>query len=128
MVGAILCTMGRNEQVHEAWRSLKDPEVRLRVALTTTEVEALATVAPSGWDHDASSELVWAVLASEVCTPSIAGRFVGHRDRAIRLELARRPDSLHTTLQILARDLDPEIRTLAQVALDADPLPPSHGI
>jgi len=120
--------MGRNEQVRAAWRSLNDPHARLKVARTTTDVEALATVAPSAWEVDAPTELVRAVLASEVCTPSIASRFVRHGDRAIRLVLAMRPDSLRTTLQILAWDEDPEVQAAARAAaLEAPPLPPMHG-
>ncbi|GMA26709.1 hypothetical protein GCM10025864_44680 [Luteimicrobium album] len=129
MAAGTLGAMGRQDEFTAAWRATRhDPVERLKIARTTTDREVLAIVAPEWFDHDAALELVHAVLGNPVCSGSIAGRYVGHRDAGVRLLLARRSDAHDPTLQVLALDLDDDVRAAARAALDARPVRPMHGV
>jgi len=121
--------MGRQDEYTAAWRAMRhDSAGRLKVARTTADREVLAIVAPEWSDGDAPLELVHAVLDNPACTGSIAGRYVRHPNAGIRLALARRADVHLPTLQVLALDLDDEVRAAAQAALDERSTRPMHGV
>lgn len=80
--------------------------------------DMVATIAPGASDCDADVELAGRILAHPACSAGVASRFATYRDVAIRVQVARFPGLLTSTLAVLAVDVDEAVRAAAVAALD----------